>query len=131
MRTGFVFQLNPFKHDLKSLILDIIPNSSIKANTNTLYKIRNILNQIFYQSHIQRLFKNNHFPIGRIISLRINPDFLHIIKRLRYRLLTHVIHMNFASNSRFIILIFYDWWNFTNYRSNATLKKEIKKLKSN
>ena len=123
VRAGFVFQLNPLNHFYKSIILHIIPHSNGKANSKTieiLYKIKNILknyrieiicfsfdgdncykvlNQTFYQSYINRLLKYNFIPNSRILSMRINPDFKHIIKRLRYRILTHNIHMNFSIHS--------------------------------
>lgn len=43
------------------------------------------------------MLKTNSFPSGRMICVRITPDYMHLIKRFRYRLLSNRIHMNFMS----------------------------------
>ena len=39
------------------------------------------------------MLKNYLIPSGRIICVRISPDFLHLMKRFRHRFLTHRIHI--------------------------------------
>ena len=34
--------------------------------------------------------------------IRISPDFMHLCKRLRYRLLSNLVHMNFGEKSVFV-----------------------------
>lgn len=44
------------------------------------------------------MLKTNSFPSGRMICVRISPDFMHLIKRFRYLLLSNRVHMNFMSD---------------------------------
>ena len=48
------------------------------------------------------MLKTNLFPKNRRTLVRITPDFLHLIKRFRYRLLSNRIHMNFLNETIFI-----------------------------
>ena len=48
------------------------------------------------------MLKNNLIPSGRIICVRISPDLLHLMKRFRYRFLTHRIRMIFLDINSFI-----------------------------
>ena len=45
------------------------------------------------------MIKRNTIPLGRKISIRISPNYSHIVKRLRYRILSHRIHMGFTMDS--------------------------------
>lgn len=120
VKSGFVFQINPLFYQFKPFVIHIIPSSHGKAGKaiiDKLYEIKTILhnfrvevvafsfdgdnayysmNQIFYESFINRMIKKNFLPLGRAIIIRIAPDFLHIVKRLRYRLLSSIIHMGFS-----------------------------------
>lgn len=126
IKAGFVFQLNPLLCIYKPLVLHIIPSTNGKANIHIvemLYNIRKILhdyrievvsftfdsdnayteiNDLFFQSYISKLLKTNIFFTGRVMMVRISPDLGHIVKRLRYRLLSCNVHMNFEEDPPFI-----------------------------
>lgn len=119
IKAGFVFQINPLKVSLKPIVLNITPSSNGKANSSIidmLFEIKSILhnyrvevisfsfdgdncyhnlNQVFFHSYINKMIKSNSLPQIKTLTLRITPDFYHIIKRLRYRFLSHLIHMHF------------------------------------
>ena len=108
IKSGFVFQMNPLHENLRPIVLYIHPSCNGKSNPliiDMLYKIRKILhnlrveivsftfdgdngysnlNELFYQSYINRLIKKNIFSNERILMVRISPDFMHLCKRLRY-----------------------------------------------
>lgn len=105
IRSGFVYQMNPLIVSYKPIVVFIYPSSNGKANNliiQKLYEIKNILhnhrietvsisfdgdnayknlNQSFYESFINRMIKQNIIPLGRMLSLRISPDYSQIIKR--------------------------------------------------
>lgn len=123
IRSGFFYQMNPLIVSYKPIVVFIYPSSYGKVNNliiQKLYEFKNILhnhktetvsisfdgdnayknlNQSFYESLINRMIKQNIIPFGRMLSLRISPDYSQIIKRLRYRILSHIVHMEFAINS--------------------------------
>ena len=126
IKSGFVFQLNPLHSQFKPIVLHIKATSTGKANEeiiSLLYQIRSILrnyrievisfsfdgdnafkklNENFFNSYFKRMINLNKLLNERMVTIRISPDFLHIIKRIRYRLLSNRIHMNFFKNSPFI-----------------------------
>ena len=123
IRSGFVFQMNPLDVSYKPIVVFIYPSKNDKANNSIiqkLYEIKSILhnhrietvsfsfdgdnayknlNLSFFESLINRMIKQNTIPLGRMISIRISPDYSHIVKRLRYRILSHRIHMGFTMDS--------------------------------
>lgn len=60
------------------------------------------LNEYFFQTYIDKMMKTNMFPTNRMICVRITPDFLHLIKRFRYHLLSNKVHMNCLNDLHFI-----------------------------
>ena len=119
IRAGFVFQIQPYDIRFPPFVVHILPSVNGKANdqiVNILHQIRqklkkrNIviksyafdgdnayheLHRIYYQSYINLALKRHQISF-RTNTIRVVSDYLHILKRLRYRLLSTIIHAGFS-----------------------------------
>ena len=128
IRAGFVFQVQPYNPIYSTFIVHIKPASNGKANitiVNLLKKIKTILKNKnitiksfsfdgdngysllqneYFNSYINSIIKQNTILFLRACKTRVGTDFLHLIKRLRYRLFGVDIHCGFLlSNNSFNI----------------------------
>lgn len=124
IKAAFVFQVQPFNINYTSFIIHIKPTPNGKASDliiDLLHEIRNIsknfriniksyafdgdrayrhLHISFYESYIHSvLIKNAIVTKTKSVKLRISSDYSHLSKRLRYRLLSHLIHPGFIVDS--------------------------------
>ena len=119
-KAGFVFQLQPYDPKIKPVVLHIKPTINGKASEdiiNILQDLRTILKNRrinirsfafdgdtayydlhlqYYSSYIKSCFNNNTLNLTKTRAQRVVSDFLHLIKRLRYRLLQCIIHAGFS-----------------------------------
>jgi len=122
IKAGFVFQIQPYDPRYQSFVVHILPSSSGKSNervVDLLHEIRNTVKRrniniksfafdgdsayrgihvMYYESYIHRAIKTQRINLKYSKELRIVSDYLHIIKRLRYRLLRGVVHAGFHQN---------------------------------
>ena len=122
VRAGFVFQIQPYDIRYKPFVVHIIPSVNGKANKGiidaleqirTVAKNRNFiiktyafdgdnayheLHKIYYESYINKAIKEHRISEDKSRTFRVVSDFLHIIKRLRYRLLSSLIHSGFTTD---------------------------------
>ena len=120
IRSGFVFQVQPYDVQYKPFVVHIFPTVNGKANetiVDKLHKIRDILknrnivirsyafdgdsaykelHNIYYESYISKAIAEHKINFDRTRKFRVVSDFLHLIKRLRYRLLSAIIHAGFS-----------------------------------
>lgn len=126
IKAGFVFQVQPFDVRYSNFIVHVEASINGKANDNIcslLFSIRDALknrnitiltfafdgdsgysklhNEFFY-SYINSIIRNNVISFSKTIIFKVTSDFLHLIKRLRYRLFGVEIHSGFLlSNPSF------------------------------
>ncbi|KAK8899063.1 hypothetical protein M9Y10_001362 [Tritrichomonas musculus] len=123
IRCAFVFQIQPFRVDLPTFTCHIIPTTSGKSNDDIvkmLINIKNIANnhkifiktfafdgdgaynelhKQYYKSYFNYTLKNNYIKIvSKSKVYRVVCDMLHLLKRLRYRLLSCIIHPGFRKS---------------------------------
>lgn len=128
IRAAFVFQVQPFNIKYSSFVVHVEPAINGKANQTIVdmlfcirdeLKKRNItilsfafdgdsaysnLHNEFFKFYINSILKNNLISFSRSIKFKVSSDFLHLIKRLRYRLFGVEIHSGFSiSNQSFNI----------------------------
>ena len=128
IKAGFVFQIQPYDVKYKPFVVHVLPAPNGKASTTVveiLHKIReevekrNIiiksyafdgdnayleLHKMYYESYISKAIKTEKINIKRTQTIRVVSDYLHILKRLRYRLLSCIIHAGFNMETASILL---------------------------
>ena len=128
IRAGFVFQIQPYDVRLEPFIIHVEATVNGKANqkiVEILHEIRKIcknrnikirsyafdgdtayyeLHKIYYQSYINKAIEEHSISFDRTRTIRTVSDLLHIIKRLRYRLLSSIIHCGFNIEEEMIDL---------------------------
>ena len=128
IKSAFVFQIQPYNIKMKPFIVHIYPSANGKANetiVSILSKIReevkkrriNIksyafdgdnayleLHKIYYESYIHSIIQKETINIKKTQVIRTVSDYLHILKRLRYRLLNSTVHAGFDQSANPIIL---------------------------
>lgn len=128
IKAAFVFQIQPYHVDLKPFIVHIHPTVNGKANAGIieiLHQIREIvknrhinikslafdgdnayleLHRMYYESYIHSAIKKEMINVKKTQVIRIVSDYLHILKRLRYRLLNCIVCAGFDSDATQIIL---------------------------
>ena len=122
IKAGFVFQIQPYNIMLKPFVIHVHPTVNGKSNdkiVSLLHQIRKIaknrnitvksfafdgdnayseLHKIYYESYIHKAIKEHTISFDRTRTIRVVSDYLHIIKRLRYRLLSCILHCGFDLN---------------------------------
>ena len=128
LRAGFVFQVQPYDISLKPFVIHIKPSVNGKAGEEIvdilkeikrLAKNRNIniksfafdgdnaykrLHEAYYESYIHKAIKTHSISFTHSRTFRVVSDYLHIIKRLRYRLLSSLLHAGFDEESNIILV---------------------------
>ena len=128
IRAGFVFQVQPYDVALKPFIVHIKPSINGKASSeivDLLKEIRSIaknrhiniksfafdgdsaykhLHEAYYESYIHKAINTHTINFTHSRTFRVVSDFLHIIKRLRYRLLSSLIHAGFTHEDNIILV---------------------------
>ena len=123
LKAGFVFQVQPYDIMLQPFVIHVYPTVNGKGNetiVELLHKIRKIcksrnltvksyafdgdtaymeLHKLYYESYIHKAVESEKFNYSSVRVFRVVSDFLHIIKRLRYRLLSSIIHCGFDEKS--------------------------------
>ena len=123
LRAGFVFQVQPYDISLKPFVIHIKPSVNGKAGEEIvnilkeikrLAKNRNIniksfafdgdnaykhLHEAYYESYIHKAIETHSISFTHSRTFRVVSDYLHIIKRLRYRLLSSLLHAGFDEES--------------------------------
>ena len=123
VKAGFVFQIQPYNIKYKPFVIHIKPTANGKANeeiVNLLHEIRDTvknrrinvktfafdgdsayrqLHFMYYDSYIHKVLKSNDLKGNNTRKIRIVSDYLHILKRLRYRLLSSIIHSGFKGDT--------------------------------
>ena len=127
IRSAFVFQIQPFDNNLQSFIVHIKPTCNGKSNNSIIEilkhikkiaKNRNIkirsfafdgdnaystLHNVYYYSYIKRAMKNFNINFEtKLCVQQVVSDILHIFKRLRYRVLSCVVHCGFNLHNNYI-----------------------------
>ena len=126
IKAGFVFQVQPYNVLRKPFIVHVKPSANGKANEEIvalLHQIRRELKNrriniksyafdgdsayrqlhiMYYESYIHAVLSNNEMNSKFTKNLRIVSDYLHLIKRLRYRLLSALLHAGFTIDSEAI-----------------------------
>lgn len=127
IRSGFVFQIQPYSTIYPTFVVHIIPSPTGKGNENIVeslknikviskkYKILiqtfafdgdkcfNILHQLYFNSYFNFILKNSTFKlIHKSKTMRVVTDGLHLLKRLRYRLFKCRVHAGFNIQNPFI-----------------------------
>ena len=122
IKAAFVFQIQPFDCKLKPFVVHIKSATNGKAN-NTIVELlqeikriaknRNInirsfafdgdnaylnLHIIYYESYIHHAIRTHRLNLSHSRTMRVVSDYLHIIKRLRYRLLSSSVHSGFTDD---------------------------------
>ena len=127
IKSAFVFQVQPYDIRLKPFVIHVFPTPNGKGSDiiiSLLDKIRqdlkkwriNIrsfafdgdnsyleLHRAFYESYIHKAIETERINYYKT-NLRIVSDYLHILKRLRYRLLSCIIHTGFTTDSPSILI---------------------------
>ena len=125
IRTGFVFQIQPYNPIYSTFIVHILPKTNGKADESIIgilnqikekVKNRNItilsyafdgdsayskLHDDYLNSYIKTVTKNNMISFSKTLKFKVVSDFLHIIKRLRYRLFGVCIYCGFKKSDHF------------------------------
>ena len=128
IKSAFVFQIQPYNVEMKPFIVHVLPTANGKANEATisiLHQIReevkkrriNIksyafdgdnayleLHKMYYESYIHSVLEKETINIKKTQVIRTVSDYLHLLKRLRYRLLNCIVHAGFDQESTPIIL---------------------------
>ena len=128
IKAGFVFQIQPYSVKYKPFVVHIMPSANGKATEeviNLLDKIREIsmkrrivvksyafdgdnaykqLHLMYFESYIKKVIETNKISETNTHALRVVSDYLHLLKRLRYRLLSSILHAGFSEESDKIIV---------------------------
>ena len=118
-----MFQVQPYDITYKPFVVHVLPSPNGKANEKIIdilhyirdeVKKRNVnirsfafdgdsayknLHKMYYESYIHKVMKTHSLSTKGKNAIHIVSDFLHLIKRLRYRLLSLLIHAGFDMNS--------------------------------
>ena len=124
-----MFQVQPLDVRYRPFIVHVLPAASGKSNERVvelLHEIRGIvkkrniniksfavngdnayrnLHLMYYESYAHKAMKTHRINMKHTKELRIVSDYLHIIKRLRYRLLKGVVHAGFHLKDDTAILL--------------------------
>ena len=123
VKAGFVFQIQPYDITIQPFVVHILPATNGKANENVVnllheirdtVKKRNInirsyafdgdnayknLHKMYYETYIHKTLNTHTLGHKNKNQIQVVSDFLHLIKRLRYRLLSLLIHAGFDLDS--------------------------------
>lgn len=123
IKAGFVFQIQPYQHQYKPFVVHIFPSANGKSSDeiiDKLYKIRDLcknrriyiktfafdgdnsyrqLHLNYFKSYINVLIYSNKFLNLQTKVMWVASDYFHLLKRLRYRLLSSILHAGFNINS--------------------------------
>ncbi len=126
IKAGFVFQIQPYNMQYKTFVVHIFPSINGKGSQeiiDMLFKIRDLANNKrvhiksfafdgdnsyrqlhmnYFKSYINVLINTNKFVNLGTKIMRVTSDYYHLLKRLRYRLLSSIIHAGFAYDSDII-----------------------------
>ena len=127
IRSGFVYQIQPYSIKCPTFVVHIIPSASGKGNEDIVemlkqikiiakkYKVLiqtfafdgdkcfNLLHQLYFTSYFDFILKNSQIRIiQRSPVIRVVTDGLHLLKRLRYRLFKCRVHSGFQKENPFI-----------------------------
>ena len=129
IKAAFVFRVQPYNVDFKPFVIYIKPASNGKSNNEIIKLLHTIrwelkkrriiiksyafdgdnayrdLHFMYFESYISKVLITNKIKIKSSKKLRIVSDFYHIIKRLRYRLLSSIIHIGFDIENPFIDIV--------------------------
>lgn len=128
IKAGFVFQVQPYNVAYRPFIVHVKPSANGKANDEVvtlLHQIRNELKNrrinvksyafdgdnayrhlhvMYYESYIRSVLSKDDLNCKFTKNLRIVSDYLHLIKRLRYRLLAALLHTGFSIDNEAILI---------------------------
>ena len=128
VKSGVVFQIQPYNVVYKPFVVHIRPSTNGKASeeiVDLLYRIKDTvknrritiksfafdgdnaykqLHTMYFESYIHKVLKSNQINTSYTHSLRIVSDYLHLLKRLRYRLLSSIIHSGFNTDTDKILV---------------------------
>ena len=128
IKAGFVFQIQPYNVLYKPFVFHIKPSPNGKASEEIVELLQTIrekvlnrriciksfafdgdnaykqLHLMYFESYIHEVIKANQMNTSYTNNLRIVSDYLHLLKRLRYRLLDSVIHSGFDLETDKIII---------------------------
>ena len=128
IKSGFVFQVQPYLLQYKPFVVHIKPASNGKASediVNLLHQIRaklknrriviksyafdgdgayRKLHVAFFNSYISGVLLRNGITTKNSTVIRVISDYSHVSKRLRYRVLSCIVHAGFDIDSDFIDL---------------------------
>ena len=128
IKAGFVFQIQPYNVKYKPFVVHIMPSANGKATeevVNLLDKIREIsmkrrivvksyafdgdnaykqLHLMYFESYIKKVIETNKISETNTHALRVVSDYLHFLKKFRYRLLSSILHAGFSEESDKIIV---------------------------
>ena len=128
IKAGFVFQIQPYDFKYKPFVVHIFPSTNGKASciiVDLLFQIRELaknrririksfafdgdnayhqLHLKYFNSYVSILLFNNKFHNVKAKIMRVVSDYFHLLKRLRYRLLSCIIHCGFTIDSKPIII---------------------------
>lgn len=123
VKAAFVFQIQPYDIKYKPFVVHIKPAANGKANeaiVELLHEIRAVvknrkinvksfafdgdnaykqLHLMYYNSYIRQVLATNSLKTQTTKRIRIVSDFLHLLKRLRYRFLAAILHAGFHIES--------------------------------
>ena len=122
------FKIQPYNIQYKTFVVHIFPSVNGKGSQeiiDMLFKIRNLaknrrvciksfafdgdssyrqLHMNYFKSYINVLINTNKFINLGTKIMRVTSDYYHLLKRLRYRLLSCIIHAGFAYDSDILII---------------------------
>ena len=125
-KAAFVFQVQPYNVAFKPFVIHVYPSPNGKSSEEIVELLHNIRNELrkkhiyirsfafdgdnsylelhrqYYNSYIRKCIDTERINFKRSNVLRVVSDYLHIIKRLRYRLLSCIIHCGFDRESMII-----------------------------
>ena len=123
IKAGFVFQIQPYDINYKPFVVHVRPAANGKATESiieALHKIREVvknrkiniksfafdgdnaykrLHVMYYESYIRQVLATNTLKVQATKRVRVVSDYLHLLKRLRYRLLSSILHAGFDKES--------------------------------
>ena len=119
-KAAFVFQVQPFNEELPNFVIHIKPATSGKANEDIVEILKQLkliaknhniniktfafdgdnaykeMHITYYASYINSVISKGKINLNKRPVMMVVSDFLHLIKRLRYRLLSCIIHGGFS-----------------------------------
>lgn len=125
IKAAFVFQVQPYNPIYNNFIIHIRAATNGKANDQIILilnflkeqlKKRNItvltfafdgdsayssLHDEYFKSYITYILKHNLISYSKSLKFKVTTDFLHLIKRLRYRLFDVIIFAGFNISDKF------------------------------